>query len=498
MANDLTQQFAGTLQRMPAGRKITMLVALVAVVAAVVAVGMWASEPAWVVLYQDVSLGEAGRMLDVLEKAGVPNKLGADGSDVMVARQDHARARVVLAKAQLPTSGRPGFELFDNTQAWGMTEFTQRITYQRALEGELSRTISTTDGVERAEVHLTIPEPGALRRSERPAKAAVVVKIRPGMMLASGAVQGIIATISNSVDRLSPENIAVTDETGRLLSASGDDGNSAGGASRHMEIQHSVEEYLATKAERLLSSVSGLGVPRVQISAQLNFDQVERTIESFDPDAQVLQRESRSEADASPDGAGGQTIINNEYQNSRKLEKILTGGAAVTRLTVAVLVDERSLNADSTTTTPIPTRLANVEGLVKNAIGFDSTRGDRIAVSAVPFEVIPIDTTRAAAPAKDPIGLVERFVRPAIGLVAILALLVVALKTVSALKPAMGHATFESGRAPALAPQSEAIIPPLGPPPENVLLKNRVIEESGGKPEMMAQVVRAWMSEGSA
>jgi flagellar M-ring protein FliF len=497
MATDLTQQLTGSLTRMPTGRRISLLVGLVVTVAAVVGVGMWAAEPAWVVLYQDVSLGEAGRMIDVLEKAGVANKLGADGSDVMVARQDHARARVVLAKAQLPTSGRPGFELFDNTQAWGMTEFTQRITYQRALEGELSRTISTTEGIDRAEVHLTIPEAGALRRTDRPAKAAVVVKMKPGMTLAAGAVQGIVATVSNSVDRLSPENIAVTDETGRLLSASGDGAASYGGATRHMEIQRSVEEYLGAKAERLLSSVSGLGVPRVQVSAQLNFDQVERTIESFDPDAQVLQRESRSEADASPEGGGGQTIINNEYQNSRRLEKILTGGAAVTRLTVAVLVDERSLAADSTATTPIAARLGNVESLVKNAIGFDSARGDRIAVSAVPFEAVPIDTLRATAPPSDPLGMVERFIRPAIGLVAIIVLLIVALKALGALKAAAAAAPGDT-RSPVYPAQSDPHIPPLGPPPENVLLKNRVIEESGGKPEMMAQVVRAWMSEGSA
>ncbi len=497
MANDLTQQLSGSLQRMPAGRRMTVLAAVLVLVAGVVGVGMWASEPAWVVLYQDVSLSEAGRMIDVLDKAGVPNKLGADGSDVMVARQDHARARVALGKAQLPTSGRPGFELFDNTQAWGMTEFTQRITYQRALEGELSRTISATDGVERAEVHLTIPEPGALRRADRPAKAAVVVKMRPGMTLPPGAVQGIVATISNSVDRLSPANIAVTDDTGRLLSSAGEEGPT-GGASRHMEIQRSVEDYLAAKAERLLTSVSGLGVPRVQVSAQLNFDQVERTIESFDPDAQVIQRESRSEADASPDGGGGQTIVNNEYQNSRKLERILTGGAAVTRLTVAVLVDERSLNADSTATTSIPARLSSVEGLVKNAIGFDSTRGDRIAVSAVSFEIVPMDTTRAAAPPSDPVGTIERFIRPAIGLVAIVVLLIVAMKAVSALKPGLAAMPTDTGRSAAYAPQSDAAIPPLGPPPETVLLKNRVIEESGGKPEMMAQVVRAWMSEGAA
>lgn len=494
MANDLIQQMSGSVQRMPAGRRVGMLAALVVIVAAVVGVGMWASEPAWILLYRDVPLGEAGRMIEVLDKAGIPNKLGTDGSDVMVAKQDHARARVVLAKAQLPMSGRPGFELFDNTQAWGMTEFTQRITYQRALEGELSRTISTTDGVDRAEVHLTIPEASAVRRADRPAKAAVLLKMRPGAVLASGAVQGIIATVSNSVDRLSAENIAVTDESGRLLSSPTDEATGMAGASKRMELQRSVEEYLAAKTEKLLASVSGLGVPRVQVSAQLNFDQVERTIESFDPETQVLQSEGRSETEAAADGAGAQTVINNTYQNSRKLEKIVSGGTGVTRLTVAVMVDERALNADSTATSPVPARLSNVEGLVKNAIGFDSARGDRIAVTAVPFEVIALDTTRSIPPAKDVIGLIERLVRPAIGLVAIVVLLIVALRAVKALQPGrMAQATNYA--ADIASARAEAAVPPLGPPPETVVLKNRVLEESGAKPELTAQVVRAWMGE---
>ncbi|MFN0181408.1 MAG: flagellar basal-body MS-ring/collar protein FliF [Gemmatimonadales bacterium] len=494
MANDLTQQMVGSVARMNPARRLLTLGGLIGVIAAVVGVGMWASEPAWVVMYQDVGLAEAGQMTTVLDKAGIPNKLAVDGSAVMVGRDDHARARVELAKAQLPRSGRPGWELFDGNAAWGMTEFTQRITYQRALEGELARSISATAGIDRAEVHLTMPEPGALRRADRPAKAAVLLRMRPGMVLAPGAVQGIIATVAASVDRLSAENIAVTDDSGRLLSASGDD-TGMGGASRRMEIQRSIEDYLVGKTERLLASVSGLGVPRVQVAAQINFDQVERTIESFDPDAQVLQSEGRSETEATADGSGAQTVINNTYQNSRKLEKIVTGGAGITRLTVAVLVDERRLTADTTATTPIPARLANVEMVVKNAIGFDSTRGDRITVTAVPFEIIPVDTTTQVVPS-DVMGTVERLVRPAVGLVGIIVLALVALRAAKSLQPVrqvsnsvdLGRRSAESG--------SEAVIPPLGPPPETVLLKNRVVEETNAKPELMAQVVRAWMGEG--
>ncbi len=498
MANDLVQQMGGAVGRMPAQRRLVLLGGLLVVIAAVIGVGMWAAEPAWVVLYSGVTLGDAAQMTDALDKAGVRNKLATDGSQVLVSKQDYAKARVLLAKSDLPGNGRPGYKLIDQQNALA-NDFMQRVTFQRALEGELSRSISGTAGVEVADVHLTMPEPSALRRNDRPAKAAIQLKMRSGMLLAPGAVQGIIAVVSSSVDRLLPENVVVTDESGRLLSASPEDGSTFGGASRQMEMQQSVERYLAGKAERMLETVAGLGVPRVQVSAHLNFDQVERSNESFNPDGQVLTAEGRSESQAAPDGSGGQTIVNNTYQNSRTFEKILTAGGGITKLSVSVAIDERSLTADSTSSTPVADRLANVEALVKNAIGFDSARGDQIAVKAIPFEVATRDSVAAPAP-RSMIDLAERFARPAVGLIAIVSLLVVALRTLKTLQtmrsPASGADRPGQGQlSPAAA--AAAMIPPLGPTPENVLLKNRVVEESSDKPQLMAQVVRAWMTEGN-
>jgi flagellar M-ring protein FliF len=322
--------------------------------------------------------------------------------------------------------------------------------------------------------------------------------MRPGMMLAGGAVQGIVATVSNSVDRLSPENIAVTDETGRLLSGSTEEANSVGGASHRMEIQRSVEDYLGQKAERLLTSVSGFGQPRVQISAQLNFDQVERTIESFDPDGQVLQNEGRSETEAPADGSGGgaQTIVNNTYQNSRKLEKIVSGGSGITRLTVAVMLDQNAMARDSTSTVPVEKRIADVQALVKDAIGFDSTRGDRITVTAVPLATMTIDSAPPAPVSRDVMSTVDRFVRPGIGLVAMILLVVLALRTLKAMQSNRGAGGYSDGSHRAIG-DAESNLPPLGPPPESVLLKNKVVQETSDRPELMAQVVRAWMAEGS-
>lgn len=492
------QQMSGSVQRMPASRRIMLLGGLVGVVATVIGVGLWASEPSWVAVYSGVALGDASQMTTALDKAAIRNKLGPDGSDVLVPKQDYARAKVLLAKDGLPGADGMGWsDIFGGTSGIGDTESRERMKFERALEGELAKTISATTGVARADVHLTIPEPSAFRRNEQPSKAAIRIKMRPGMQLVPGAVQGIIATVSNSVQRLTPDNVVVTDETGRMLSAAPDEGSLIGGAGRRMELQQSIENYLAAKAEGLLASVAGLGSPRVLVSADLNFDQVENTYESFDPDGQVLANEGRSETEAGAEGGGGQTIVNNTYQNSRRLERVTSAGKGITRLMVSVMVDERALAADTTSTTPVASRLADVESLVKNAVGFDSARGDRIKVVAAPQQVAVIDSIAPPPPA-DMLDVVDRFARPAIGLFAIIALLIVALQTVKALQTGRsfaagsGGANYEGSDREFGNPGS---IAPLGPPPETVLLKNRVSTESAEKPQVTAQVVRAWMGE---
>ena len=177
---------------------------------------------------------------------------------MLVGQDDVARARVLLAKDGLPANGRPGLELFDKP-SWGMTDFTQRITYRRALEGELSRTIGTLRGVERAQVHLALPEASPLRKLERPAEAAVVVSLKPGVVLGPEVVQGIAYIVSNSVEQLPADNVAVMDDSGRLLSVPADNGGFFGLTTRQLDLQRSVERQLVDKAEGMLATVVGAG-----------------------------------------------------------------------------------------------------------------------------------------------------------------------------------------------------------------------------------------------
>ncbi|HUK62292.1 MAG TPA: flagellar basal-body MS-ring/collar protein FliF, partial [Dongiaceae bacterium] len=366
----------------------------VALVAGILVVSRWASEPAWVTLYHDLDLSDAAQIGDHLTKADIRHQLGAGGTEIRVAADDVARARVALAKDGLPLNGRPGLELFDKP-SWGMTDFTQRVTYQRALEGELARTIGALRGVAHAQVHLVLASDGVLRREERPASASVVLTLGPGVTLAADAVQGITYIVSNSVEELPAENVAVMDDAGHVLSAPSSDALTAGLTSRQLEVQRGLESRLAQKIEALLATVVGEGHARAQVAAQVDFDQKDRTVETFDPEAQVLQTEQRAEGKdvAAPvnglvtgtTGGGNQTIVSNTYQNSRRVERSVGAGGDIKRLTVAVLVDEKAIRSASAALGGADA-LARLESMVRDAVGVDSTRGDRLTVLAVPFE----------------------------------------------------------------------------------------------------------------
>lgn len=502
MATLVPLPLTATMQRLSGPRRMMLLAAALVGVAAIVLIWSWASAPTWVTLYSGLALDEAGQIDDALTRAGIQHRLGAGGSEVQIEATGLATARVLLARDGLPVGGggrggaRKGFELFDDKQSWGMTEFDQRVTYQRALEGELARTIGSIDGVQRAQVHLVLPAPSAIRRTDH-AEASVVLSLRGGVSLSPATVQGITYIVSNSVEQLAADQVAVMDDRGRLLSLPSDQGTGFGLTTRQLEIQQQLEDHLATKAERLLATIDGFGNARVTVSAQLNFDQVDRTVETFDPDRQVLASEQRSEieAGADPSAGGAQTVIANSYQNSRVLERIARSGGGVIRMTVAVLLDQRALAADTTAPAGATGRLAEVERLVGSALGVDSTRGDRISVTAIPFRVPVVDTATPVPPPAQLVPTLERFLRPGLGLLAIVAVVIMILrliKTGATAMPALGGLS-----APSHAPMIPAREPPpLAPPSETVLLKNKVLEEATARPELAAQGIRAWMAEG--
>ena len=508
MTNAIPPAMLDGVRRMSGTRRFLTFGGLLAALAVIWVVARFGSSPSMVPLYAGLDLREVSSMTDALQKAGIRFELAGGGTTIMVDESSAPRARVALAKLGLPTrGGQRGNEIFDQP-SFGLTSDELRTRERLALEGELSRTVGELDGVDHATVHLALPPESPLRRLERPAKASVVLTLRPGRSLGPEAVQGITYIVSNAVAQLPSDQVAVLDSEGHLLSAP-NDGSVRGLTSRQLEMQRSVEEYLAHNAERILATALGAGEARVQVAAKLNFEQVDKTVETYNPDGAVLQNEQRSEVTGSDSLEGGNsTVVNNTYLNSRVVEKVAGSVGGIQRLTVAVLLNQKAIDKNGAGGGTATADLTRYEQVVRDAIGIDSARGDRLTVTAVPFEpiTISVDSLNAGVGGgtERVLTLVDRFSRPAIGLVGIIAALVLALKILGpgvGGSPGSGGQSFPgaSGRAGGTLAQAEE--PQLPPVQVSQLsattsrLKHEVQTESTARPEMTAQVVKTWLAE---
>ncbi len=495
----MSQALTQIIERTGGNRRA--LLALVGIGAAAVIFGFsrWAMAPAWAPIAQGLPMESIGAITNRLDEEGLRYRLEAGGSAVTVPEPEAARARVILATQGLPASGRPGFELFDEP-SWGMTDFTQRVNYRRALEGELERTIGKMRGVESAQVHLALQESSFLRRTSRPAEASVVLALHSGMRPEDGMVAGIASLVASSVEGLDPDNVTVLGEGGRLLSAGPDLATAEGLTDRQLEIRRSVEEHLEAKALDQVTPIVGNGNADVRVSVDLNFDRIDRTVQSFDPDQQVTMTEDRSEILPSTDEQGAASLTTNStFEVGQSVETLSRGGARIERVTVAVLVNDRPVTSDEGEPPAFEARsteeLARVEALVRNAVGLDERRGDAISVVSIPFDLaLPEELTDAEA--MDLAGMVYAAQRPAVALFGVLMTVFLALRLLSTVKALP-------------APQNESVLAAQGPdgalaaagaeggqvphPAAAPLAQPRRVELAD--PKMTARVVKAWMNE---
>lgn len=377
------------IDRLGGWRRIATLGVGLGAIALIVGVSRWATAPAYVPIFQSVSLEESAKITDGLTQAGIVFKLERGGADILVSTMDLARARVAVAKeGSLPGAGRPGFELFESP-SYTMTDFTQRINYRRALEGELERTIGKMRGIESALVHLAIHETSTFRSAATPATASVVLKLKSGEEPPADVVRGISQLVASSVDRLESENVTVVDEAGRLLTMPADKNSAAGLTSRQLEVQQQMEDHFRMKAEEIVSQVVGSGNARVQVAASMNFDRVERTTQTMDPDKQVTASEQKAEIIPGAQGGAGSSNQATTYENSKSTELFAPAAGTVRRLTVAVLVNDKQTGSGDSVrfSKRAPDEIARLDTLVRNAVGFDSARGDQVSVISVPFAI---------------------------------------------------------------------------------------------------------------
>lgn len=375
---------------------------------------MRVTAPTMTTLFTDMTLQDSTAVARELDQRGIKYEIRNDGGTVMVPKDNVLRLRMDLASKGLPQGGGVGYEIFDKSDSMSTTSFVQNVNQLRALEGELSRTIRSLDRVQNARVHLALPEKQLFQRDKKEARASIVLKVRGD--LEAGQVRAIRHLVATAVEGLKPDRVSVVDEAGRLL-ADGS-GDSQDGTIAAAEKQQGFERRVRQQVEEIVASVVGRGRARVQVAAEMDFNRVQQTQESFDPESRVVRStQTRNENNVSNEARDGQVTVNNElpgangqnansanreasqkneetvnYEISKTVRTEVIEGGRVKRLSVAVLVDgnyNRGANGQPEYQSRAPDELERINALVRSAIGFDQRRGDTIEVINLRFAEAP-------------------------------------------------------------------------------------------------------------
>lgn len=424
----------------PLGRlspRLLMMIGGAALVAVIAAAMLWSRGPDYRVLYSNVSDSDGGAIIAALQQMNVPYRFAEGGTAIMVPETSVHEARLKLASQGLPKGGQAGFELMEN-QKFGTSQFTEQVNYQRALEGELARTIQAMQEVQSARVHLAMTKPSVFVREQAKPSASVLLKLYPGRMLDRSQVQAIGHLVSSSVPNLPLANVTVVDQSGRLLSSSFQD-NASGLDPTQLSYVRDVEQGYIKRIEAILGPVVGEDNVRAQVTADVDLDNTEQMAETYRPNQDPANAAVRSthtaeatqnKADAQggvpgalsnqpptaprmlptapapasasqpaatgPNGQPQQAAAANtsgtatngnssstrdtttNYEVDKTVRRTRAAVGTVRRLSVAVVVNYRG---DGKTWKPLSeAEMAKLNALVKDAVGFDAKRGDSVNV----------------------------------------------------------------------------------------------------------------------
>jgi flagellar M-ring protein FliF len=371
-------------------------------------------------LYTDLTDQEGGAALERLRQMEVPYRLASGGSTILVPESRLAEVRLQLATEGLPQSGRLGFELFDKTN-FGATEFAEQVNFRRALEGELERSVLSLDRVERARVHISLPKRSVFLDYDRPAKASVVLQLRPGAELTPQQIDGITHLVSSAVEGLDPGQVVLVDTRGRLLARPHSDSEAISG--EQLEYRSRVERQIQSKIEGTLEPYVGFDKVRVNAAADIDWSRGEQTEEVLDPNTVVMTTQKLQETAGPPNQSGAPGTASNvprqplapgiggtvnsrvtettNYQTSRTVTRMDLSKGAVQRLSVAVLVDSKSHYDDKGNLVREPRtdpELESLRLLAVAAAGIVEQRGDRLTLESLPFTIFEPIPERPAQP----------------------------------------------------------------------------------------------------
>ena len=400
-------------------QKVTVAATTLAVLIGLGSLVFWSSRPSYSLLYGKLDEAEAAKVIAYLDEAKVPYQVSRGSGNIMVPQDKVHTTRMQLAAKGLPKGEGVGFEIFDRSN-FGISDFVQRANYLRAVQGELSRTISQVESIETARVMIVMPENRLLVSDKNKPTASVFVKVRGNALMPQQTVNAIRFLVAGAVEGLKPQNVSVVDNSGNVLSDSLEPDSVVGLTQTQLEVRKKMELYLAKKAEGMLETVLGPGQAVVRVSAEVNFDTLTRTEEKYDPEGQVLRSaittdETTDSVSTSPVAQApgvdinvpGETnaiasavpqnnnrtkkkVLNNQFEINRTISNSVQAAGNLKQLSAAVFIAAK-MSGTGTNRVAEPRskeELEKIRTLVQSALGIQQGaegRKDVITVEEFPF-----------------------------------------------------------------------------------------------------------------
>jgi len=538
-ANNLPAQLQGQLQglnRLSAVRQVGLIVGLAATIALGVAIVLWSQEPNYGLLYANLSDRDKAAVMDGLTQANIPYKLDAASGAITVPATQVHDARLRLATMGLPQGSETGYELLDKSQGFGTSRMAELSRHQRALEGELARSIMALSAVDSARVHLAIPKQTVFVRERSKPSASVVVHLYPGRVMDESQIAGIVHLVASSVPELEAERVTVVDQKGQLLTtrlASSDMIMS----DQHFKYTQRLQNAYAERVLGILEPIVGEGAVKAQVAVDVDFTTVESTSETYDPVETAVRSEQISEQETvgaetggvpgalanqpppagvvgeEPEpGAGAPRSASNRVVRNYEIDRTVSHSrgvpGTVRRLSVAVVVDNKP-GPDGELVPYTEEELQRLTTLVNQTVGLDAARGDTINIVNAPFvrggeELAPLEPTPLW---KEP--WLWDLARQGAGVLGVLFLLLFVLRPVL-------RALAERGREPqrvAVTDEQGQLPPGMGGQDGGSAQKALAQLRAGGDyedqlaaarslaqedPKRVAQVMKTWVAEGES
>lgn len=449
-------------------------------------------------LYGGVSTEDLAEITAQLTSSGYKYEIEENGTAIFVEKDKYYDIKMALAAEGLPADNVLGDELWDKT-SFGETDIAQNKKLQRSMEGELTRTIRSLKQIKDARVHLVFSESSLFLEDASKAKASIKLTTRGNRSLSKEQIRGISYLVASSVKGLESENISIIDQTGRLLSSAYKDDETALMSSRNMELEAGTEKVLTSKVEKKLRRILGEGEFDVTIDVDLDFDQIQKSLEIYDPESKVVRSEERNEAEVknAPDGDQGNESMVSNYEINKTVENIIKEVGNIKRLSIAVAINgitESEEGKEATYRDRTPEELRKFEAQIKTAVGFDVARGDIISVESMRFNNQFLEEMKLEEEKSDQFETIK------IGITwGVLALVLgIAIYVISQVGKAMSEAMnppLPEVELPSSIEDDEII----AEIPENVARSNELLEKveimAENDPNNVAKIIRDWLNE---